>query len=301
MVRIAIACLFCLLTAITQSTAAAAALEREEILQALKEGRFSDLESRLNELQIDFETDTTQDRPLMEAVWEIANLSGTPEIDAAFDRWIEQAPQSYVARLARGAYYVGRGLDARGTKWSSETSARQFEEMRRHFKTARADLEASLPLSAKPMASYYELIVMAMRSGKDKEIEAHYRSTIAFVPRAIEMRVLYLDNLQPRWGGSFKEMEAYVEKSAKILGEGKDLNRLRALVVAERAHVAREADNYPEAQTRYGEAIALHDHSYYRCMRAGISAHMKRFDSAAEDLDMALFMAKTSDTCGDQI
>lgn len=280
--------------------AAPAPLAHDEIVQALQESRFEHLEQRLNEIQQAFEAEPAEDRVLMESVWALYDLGDSQVLRQALTDWVNRSPESYAALLARGAYFTKLGLLARGTDYSSETSPRQFELMGHYFDLARTDLKKSLKLTEKPLGSYYELIVMAMRTGDDHEIDEYHGKVLGFAPLSMEIRMLYVNNLEPRWGGSFKKMETYIEESSRIVGPEK-ANRLRALLPAEKANVAREAKEYSKAYSLYSESIALRDNSYYRCKRAEVSANMKRFAETEADLQSAVAKDYVDEGCADAV
>src|SRR5687768_11257248 len=63
--------------------------------------------------------------------------NANPETDRVTLLWLERAPRSAFALLARGTYYSGAARNARGGKWAAETPRERLREM-----TRLADLAA---------------------------------------------------------------------------------------------------------------------------------------------------------------
>ncbi|HEU5284559.1 MAG TPA: DUF4034 domain-containing protein, partial [Burkholderiales bacterium] len=247
-----------------------AEVTRDDILAALLEGDYDGVDARLNALQQRFEQDDTAEEALRLGFHLFRSVQSDTEaaVEQALVVWVERYPRSYAARLARGIFYIERGLDARGTEYASKTSARQFEEMERWFERGRKDLRASLELSAKPLLSHMWLITQAMRSGADDDEQRYYRAALEYAPRSIELRVLYMTRLEPRWGGSYEAMEAHAKESEAALGPGSQTNRLYRMIAEDRGHVLMDAQKYDAAHAVYTEAIERYGGRGVRCGRA---------------------------------
>src|SRR5262245_26630425 len=123
---------------------------RDELLRLLRAPDFAALDRRLNALQKRFEVDPGAE----DAVRGTFNgfpwvRAATEAVEPALDAWVERYPGSYAAHLARGIFYVDRGLQARGEQYASMTTRRQFEEMERWLEHGRQDLNASLAFASK--------------------------------------------------------------------------------------------------------------------------------------------------------
>ena len=247
-----------------------AEVTRDDILPALLEGDYDGVDARLNALQQRFEQDDTAEEALLLGFQPFRSVQSDTEaaVEQALVVWVERYPRSYAARLARGIFYIERGLDSRGTEYASKTSARQFEEMERWFERGRKDLRASLELSAKPLLSHMWLITQAMRSGADDDEQRYYRAALEYAPRSIELRVLYMTRLEPRWGGSYEAMEAHAKESEAALGPGSQTNRLYRMIAEDRGHVLMDAQKYDAAHAVYTEAIERYGGRGVRCGRA---------------------------------
>jgi TPR repeat protein len=273
-----------LCTAIPAIAQEAAAVTREAIVAALRSGDLAALDARLNALQGAFDADPRAEGALVDAFAAFRGLpAGYATAAQDLDAWVERYPKSYAALLARGTYAIQRGMRARGEKWSRDTPREAFEEMEGWFDRGRRDLDASLTLAARPLLSYLELIGAAMRSGWREDLERHYAAAEALAPRSITLRVLYMQHLQPRWGGSYQAMEDFARRSAAALGPGPDLDRLKAMIPADRASAA-ERNDFPRAEALYSEAIALADRARYRCGRAWVRMKQQRTAEAVADI-----------------
>jgi tetratricopeptide (TPR) repeat protein len=277
-----------------------AGLTREDILAMLQQGDYDGLDLRLNALQKRFEEDAGAEDALLGGFRVFGAVhSDTDAVEQALTGWVERYPQSYAARLARGIFYIDRGLDARGTQYASKTSARQFEQMEHWFERGREDLNASLELSSKPLLTHMWLITQAMRSRADHGEERYYRTALAYAPRSIELRVLYMTQLEPRWGGSYEEMEAHAKDSEAALGPGEQINRLYRMIAEDRGHVLMDQEKYAAAHAVYTEAIERHGGRGLRCGRARARAMLDRWPEAVQDVTEAMQEPKPHGFCAD--
>jgi tetratricopeptide (TPR) repeat protein len=277
-----------------------AALTPAEIRAALGQGDYGMLEMRLNALQQRFETDPAGEETLVSTFRVFRSLRAEPEAtEQALSGWVDAYPRSYAARAARGAFYLGLGLDARGTGWAADTSARQFRDMERFFDRARADLTASLELTAQPLVSHMSLISLAMRSRADDGEDRYYRAALAYAPRSIELRALRMITLQPRWGGSYEAMEAHARASETVLGPGPGADRLYRMIAEDRGRVLIQDKKYPAAHALYAEAIERYDGPGVRCGRARAAVMLGRWPEAMQDMAEAMRDWKPHEYCAE--
>lgn len=277
-------------------------LTRERVISLLARGDFAALDARLNAVQRRYDRDDRSEKALHASFEFFGDLR--PEIGSAeqvLTTWVARYPRSYAARLARGIHYIELGLDARGVAYASKTSDEQFEAMEDWFNLGRDDLAASLELARKPLLSHIWLIKAAMRSGPRGEVRRLYDAAVAYAPRSLELRLLYMTSLEPRWGGSQQAMESYAEQSRSVFGSGPDLNRLRARIVADRAYTMKEAKQLQAAHDQFSEAMALYDGRGYRCARAELRAKLDRWTEAMEDMAVALRQPSPHKSCADAV
>jgi tetratricopeptide (TPR) repeat protein len=88
--------------------------------------------------------------------------------------------------------------------------------MRYEAKRARAELERSLTLAAKPTLSYEYLIEIAMLTTQREDERSLIEQANALDPLNYYPRSAYVFALQPWWGGSIREMRQFLDAYRKL-------------------------------------------------------------------------------------
>ena len=263
--------------------------EQQKIAALLEKRDFAELERVLAGSQLEFEKDPKSALPLERAFRAFQKLPRSS--DAALSEWVRASPSSYVARLARGAFYLSQGLEARGTKYRKETPKEDLRTMEAYFEKSSADLERSLQLSQKPYLSRRCLMTIALY-GSRSEMRTQYQEALKLAPGSIETRLAYMRSLEPRWGGSYAEMEAFVAESRKAL-EPKVANRLAARIQAYRGFESSNGKDFGKALEYLDQAIALDEDAEVLCQRSYVFGQLNRDKEAFADVGRAL--SKTPD------
>ena len=188
---------------------------RRESLTLLRQARFDALDRKMNGLQRAYELGQLEDESLLHHFR--AFYDTTADLELRYNAWIAAYPNSYAARLARGIYYRYLGLQARGTRYISETSPQQLELMSGYMAKAMPDYEESLRLTTKPLLSYHAILAVAMLEGNDELSKAMLAESLRIDPKNFVVRYKYFVALQTRWGGSLKQM---LDFSAKARAAG---------------------------------------------------------------------------------
>jgi hypothetical protein len=165
-----------------------------------------------------------------------------------FTGWVSAFPKSYSARMARGTYYYRMGWFVRGNQYFSQIPQDQRAQMHDYLAKARADLNASLKMTGRPYLSTLYLLNVAMLSGKASERRHWLDVGTKLDPKNIMLRTRYMITLEPRWGGSLEEMEAFLEECERQKLPERSLARLEHIILQEVADTL--SDNSP-ASERY--------------------------------------------------
>jgi beta-lactamase regulating signal transducer with metallopeptidase domain len=198
----------------------------------LRQGQYAELERRMSGFQSSYEAGTLGDLDLLHEFSAFALTD--PALKDSFDDWIAAYPKSYVARLARGMYYFDSGVQTRGKRYMSHTTAEQVRGMRLYLAESSADLQASLALDAKPMISYNLLIRINLELGDRDAKQARLESALRLDPIAMAARRPYMISLETRWGGSLNEMLSFLQASQQAGLSAEQLAMLQQLVDKER-------------------------------------------------------------------
>jgi predicted Zn-dependent protease/TPR repeat protein len=268
--------------------------EQRQIAVLVEKRDAAELERVLGGYQLAFEQDAKSVRALENAFRTFRKIPGNSE--ETLSAWVQGSPSSYVARVARAAFYLSQGLEARGTDFFQDTPEESIRAMRVYLEKASADLERSLGLSPKPYLSHRYLMTIALYSGSRGSTKSRYEEAAKLAPASAEPRLAYMISLEPRWGGSYREMEVFLAESRAALDPG-DANRLAARIPAYRGFESNRAKDFRKAVEHFDEAIRLDDDAESLCQRAYTLAELKRFAEAFADVGRALSKVRDHRNC----
>ena len=268
---------------------------QRHIVALLEQRSYSELERLLGGYQRAFEEKQSTSSRLENAFLAFRRIPGSAE--TALSEWVEKYPSSYVALIARGSFFYSRGLEARGTAFIQDTPEENIRAMRSYLERARRDLERSLGLTQRPYLSRLTLMAIARVSGDRKVARAQYTETVKLAPQSVELRLAHMTTLEPRWGGSYAEMEAHLAESRSQLKDPGAVDRLAARIPAYRAHERQQAKDFAQALKRYDEAIGLHASARTLCERSYVLSQLKRDAEAFADIKLALSKARDDRYC----
>ena len=202
--------------------------------------------------------------------------------------WVAKYPASHAALAARGNYFVSQGLDARGTAYVRDTPEENIRTMEHYLGKARTDLERSLKLTPKPYIGRLSLMTIARTSGSRASEKKHYLEAVTLAPQSVELRLAHMVSLEPRWGGSAAEMQAFAAEARAQLIDPAAAARVQARIPAYRAHERQSAKDYANALKLYDEAAALDAAAGVLCDRSWVLSQLKRDSEAFADVKLAL-------------
>ena len=269
--------------------------DQQKLLGLLEQRNFNELENVLGTHQLQFERDASASVSVAQAFGTFRKARNS--LAPALDEWVLKKPDSYAAHVARGSYYVARGLDARGSDTYANTPPDKIDAMQAHLQRAREDLERSLSLTRKPYVSHRMLLTIAKTLGNRNAQREHYEGAIQFAPASVETRLAYLSTLEPRWGGSYEQMEAFVSKSRTALRDPRDFARLAAQIPAYRGFEKQRDQDFQGALAYFNEAIALDSAADTLCQRSYVLSRLKRPADAFRDVSLALSKERDDRYC----
>ncbi|MFZ6875839.1 hypothetical protein ACO0LF_27535 [Undibacterium sp. Di27W] len=131
------------------------------------------------------------------------------EYKKQFDRWVKTSRHGY-AYLARGMFLQEQAWEARGAKFAAETSKSQFAAFHRLAALARQDFnKANEKITACAICAG-ELIRNNKALSKQEDDLALLKTALQQDHGLYSPAYAYLNKLLPQWGGSFNEMEAFI-------------------------------------------------------------------------------------------
>ena len=254
---------------------------QEEILALLEKGDIEALERALAAYQERYEEDAANEEALYTAFR--AFRSARPEAEATLRRWREQMPQSYSASLAAGIFHLWHGVEARGTAFIADTPPENLRRMRELIGEAQLELGRSIKLTAKPYLSHLSLVALSRYVGDREAGTRHYRAAAQLSPQSLRLRLARMTSLEPRWGGSYGEMEAFARQSASELRDAAAIAKLSARLPASQAEQLRNAGDFGPAAKLFADALAIDPSANeLRCARAWALTQYGRHGEAYE-------------------
>lgn len=174
-------------------------------------------------------------------------FDASPQSDRVTAKWLQLAPGSAYANLARGNFLSAAAWEARGTKYASDTPRANLQRMSDLTGQAIPYLEKAASIDPTLMPAYTALINIATADSRDDvETEAFERAE-RIDPDCTQLAKVRMIALQPRWGGSYERMLWY----ANDLVAHQKSRPLLALNIeapfADRANLLLADDQYTQA------------------------------------------------------
>lgn len=267
----------------------------EALIALLRAQKYAELDAQLGAYQTAYEGASDAEWPLVAAIGAFGRVD--PDLEGRFDAWVSAKPASYVARLARAAYWLQRAWSSRGGQYSDETPPERLAQAHRYFELGEFDLRASLALTARPQLSHSYLITSAMARGAREQMSDSYLAARRLDPENYAARRAFLNAQRPEWGGSIALMWLVVRESESAPQTPKMQRAARHLKASSLGYLALEAERakqYPEAIEYYGKGLAEIDDAVLFANRGRLLVKLKRLDEALRDFDRALALDPNS-------
>ena len=271
---------------------------QRQVVALLERRDYPELERLLGGFQAGFELDSSANAPLEDAFRAFRKLA--PGAEAALNDWVEKNPSSYAARLGRGIFYLYEGLEARGSRYIADTPKEDIRAMQALHAKALADIEGSLAMAQKPYLSRLSLVTLARYGAGRGSARAHYDEATKLAPQSVEPRLVYMTSLEPRWGGSYAQMEEFLGEATRQLNDAAATNRLAARIIAYRASERRRERDHAEALRLYDEVLRLDANGPVRCERSFVLSELERDAEAFAEVKRALTKVRDDRFCIDQ-
>ena len=182
-----------------------------EFEAALEQGTIAALESRLDVLLARHFGDGDGDgdgEDIHVALEAFGAADG--ETDRISARWLELAPGSAYANLARAEHL-------RGNDWVSKTPREQLRRMSELLQQAIPLFREAIRLQPRLMPAYAGLHDVAMLESRDDLQREALAGALAQDPACVEFARVRMHALQPRWGGSYEEMLGFAAELSRHL------------------------------------------------------------------------------------
>ena len=183
-----------------------------------------------------------------------------------------------------------------------ETQPERFAAEQAFFKPAKADLEQALALNPNLMMGYRYLEGLEAGSGERDRALRLLQTGLAQYPESVILHLRYLRELEPKWGGSFGDIEGYTRALGKQYPKDTALTVLVAYEDYAKGDDSLAHHQVPGGIVYLDRAIAKDPHSpTYLLDRSRASFGLYRYDEALSFAKRALAIEPQDSTILDSI
>ena len=218
-----------------------------------------------------------------------------PSLEPLLTEWVQQRPKSEAALLARASFFRASGWNARGAKYSEETTNQQFERMRDFFQRSVNDLVDAHHLEPNSIVAYRGMMSIATSQGDVAASRRMLDLALKIQPYSFVLRVAHMHNLLPRWGGSYEAMARFAEESAPYAKGNPRIKALRGFVDWDKGRVLEAAGKKGDAIEAYQRALQFGDFWQFRYERGTYYSRSDLNQEALEDLNSVLLQYPQND------
>lgn len=198
--------------------------QAQDTLRMLTSEQFGALDAHLARQTAQFEAGKLSEREIIDAYKPFYTQQDV--LSQHFRNWTRKHPGSFQAHLAFGIYLRKLGEHGRGTKRIGETPPDNLNVMSSRLDEARAELDKAWKLNGKSYLVAFNLLNAAQFDRSIPEARRHLDIANKLFPENFYARARYLVHLQPRWGGSYREMDEFIQEASR---SGLSKQRLRWL------------------------------------------------------------------------
>lgn len=164
--------------------------------------------------------------------------------------WLEKAPDSPFANVARGEHLTAMAREARGGKWYGETPKENLAKMHDFASRAVAHYTAALATEPRMQHALNSLVYLSGFVSSRPLLDTAFERAEKLDPACRYLSKIQMTNLQPRWGGSMAQMHAYGTSLQRYVAD-------RPLVALSQVLPAMEEARLVLNDKKYGEAVPL--------------------------------------------
>ncbi len=258
-------------------------VDRAALRSLLFHRRFEDLDKAMEAFQSCFEADPKCEYLPQDAA---DAFEVDPVLEPSLDAWVQKAPASFGAYLARGSYRLELAYRTRGAEVGARTASSDLVAMQKVARTALADLERAVSLKPKSVPAYRALIRLSnlLEDAKARGDKA-FASALAVCPNCYLVRTAYAMHLFPRWSGDIATLRAFIKGVTPA--KNSRLVRLRGFEDYDHADTLVYSDP-AGAITALEKACALGPQWLFHGKRSEAKMRLQHYADALTDLDIAL-------------
>lgn len=139
----------------------------------------------------------------------IEAFDASEEAGRLSERWLQLAPRSPYAHIARANHYRAAAWKARGDRWAEETPREQLRRMSALVAQAVPLFRKAIALEPRLMPAYVGMLDVAMLDSQLATEREAYQGAMAQDPACLEFARQRMQSLTPRWGGGYEDMLSF--------------------------------------------------------------------------------------------
>ncbi|SFN66399.1 tetratricopeptide repeat protein [Dokdonella immobilis] len=249
------------------------ALGWSEFKDAIEDGKAAKIDRRLDALLEGYFAGKVPEGAWMAAYSN--NFSGTNALNLELvEQWINQSPGSAHALVARGMQEYAVAAAARGEKTIDETDPDALDRMSQANERARELLDKALTIDPRITPAYRVLIWIAKYESDEDLASRAMEAANRVDPANFYVRAAMMDTFEPRWGGSFEQMDQLAEDSGRFLARNPRIDNLRAMALAHRGLYLHFDKDYRGEMQEYEKGLTFGPVGFYFDLASGAATQL---------------------------
>ncbi len=252
-----------------------------------EEQHFDALNSLYETYQEEFEKDVYYEYKIYDACRVFRTTF--PDYEELFELWVQFSPDHFAPYLARAYYYYENGWESRGYRWRKDTSDEQIQKMQYFLKKAAEEANRALAISPNLMPAYRILLGVDNATGDEGDEHRTIQIALKLFPESFLMRAQYMWAIEPRWGGSYEQMETFAKQAESYYDLNPELTVLYGFIYSDQGNRLMRDEKYQPALKMYSRAMAYGDNFEFYQGRAKIFYyHLDDPDKALADVERSI-------------
>ncbi|MCA9580775.1 MAG: DUF4034 domain-containing protein [Myxococcales bacterium] len=211
-----------------------------------------------------------------------------PELGALIEEWSKAHPKHFAPWMALSSFHSQLAWHYRGRKLASETPEEAFAKFRRHqYRAAEFAEEAG---KHRPRLFHAETAAMSawFYVHEAEQVRKAYDRANTICPQCILAHQIALGHAEPKWGGSFEEMEALATAVQASVDRNPRIRTLLGKADAYRCSQLLIDKHYEEALAACSRALRHGPNATVLATRGVVHHYLKRPELERADLEAAL-------------
>lgn len=262
------------------------ALLSPKLLELLESKQYGLLEDHLDKLHQKTDVDINFETSLYQAYSSFS--INKPILINEIKQWQLSNPSSLHAKLAEAFYFYGQGWATRGSKNIAKTEQATITKMKKLMSKSELLLNDIVQSPKYSLVASALLIAVRQVSGGNGSTKDAYLSAIERYPNSYLIRFRYLISLQPRWGGSYREMLSIINDSKLRAAQNEQLALLQAAIIEEAGDISVIHGDKQGAKEFYEYALKFGDNPYIRQKLGKIEYRLANYEMSLLHFNKAI-------------